>query len=225
MRIVEIFDSIEGEGLRTGKLVTFIRTAGCNLRCSYCDTQYSFNPNEYPDMSIDEIVDKVKSIGNKLITVTGGEPLIQKDMRQLLSRLTLDGYKVNIETNGSVDIRPFQLVGKPDEYCISQDNIMFTLDWKSISSNMSDKMLDSNLFACRDRDVIKFVVGTKEDLDQMLEVITNNKFRCENIYISPVWGQIEMVDIVEFMKINNLQNCTIQIQLHKLIWPVDMRGV
>lgn len=225
MRIVEIFGSIEGEGIRSGKLATFIRTAGCNCRCSYCDTKYSFDVSDYPDMSIDDIMKKVEEIGNKLVTVTGGEPLIQKDMRELLSRLTLGGYKVNIETNGSVDIRPFQQVGNLNDFAISQDNIMFTVDWKSISSGMSDRMLDSNLFACRDKDVIKFVVGNKEDLDQMLEVITKNKFRCQNIYISPVWGDIEMTDIVQFMKDNNLQNCTLQVQLHKLIWPVNMRGV
>ena len=223
MHIIEAFQSIEGEGIRSGKLVTFIRLAGCNLRCSYCDTKYSYDIADATEMTAEEVVQKVKEFGCNLVTITGGEPLIHEDVNKLISQLTLDGYQVNIETNGSIPIRPFKKFNP--ELPIAQDKLMFTVDWKSPSSLMMSKMLTDNLFACGYRDVIKFVVGSKEDLNHMYDVISSNAFTCRNIYISPVWGNIEMSEIVDFMKEKKLYDCNLQIQLHKVVWDVNERGV
>lgn len=223
MRIIEVFNSIDGEGTRTGKLVTFIRTFSCNLRCSFCDTSYSYGENPYKEMHVDDVIEEVKKYSTKLVTLTGGEPLIHEDIDKLMSKLTLAGYEVNIETNGSVPLRQFFTFNH--DYPLAMNNLIFTMDWKSPSSGMNDRMVHDNLFALRDTDVLKFVVGSKEDLDEMRKVVTENHFRCKNIYLSPVWGKIEMSEIVDYMKEYDLNQCTIQMQLHKIIWPVEMRGV
>lgn len=206
----EIFDSIEGEGKRAGSLVTFIRLTGCNLRCSYCDTTYAFA--EGVEMSTKDIMSKVHY---DRVTITGGEPLLQKSIRSLLSHLYQ--YEVNIETNGSVNIEPF--FGLP--------NVFFTVDYKTGSSGMTEKMCANNFMKMRKRDVLKFVVGSIDDLEEAREVFLKyySNLRNRKIYVSPVFGKIEPSTIVEFLKENNLKTWKIQLQLHKFIWPVDMRGV
>ena len=134
MKVIEIFDSIDGEGIRTGQCATFIRLAGCNLRCSYCDTVYSLfgeeTPCEYTEMTVDEIISKV-NMTYKRVTLTGGEPLVHTDSAELVSKLTEIGCDVNIETNGAVDIVDF-LSKVP-----KSDNLFFTIDYKLPSSAYS----------------------------------------------------------------------------------------
>ena len=220
MLISEIFSSCEGEGLRTGYLATFIRTYGCNLRCTYCDSMYAvdekrdlFGKNTYKNMELDEIVKECKKLNNKRITLTGGEPLIQKNIASLLGTLKGYGFEINIETNGAVPLDAFVEIP-----------VMLTMDWKSPYSGMRDKMIEKNLDLLREWDVLKFVVASKEDLDDMKEIILNHKLNC-HIFVSPVFGKIEPVDIVEYMKENNLQQARLQLQIHKLIWDKDKRGV
>ena len=162
MQINEIFSSIDGEGIRTGYPVTFIRSQFCSLNCKYCDTAYSLEPfDEYGNpqftyLGIDEIVDECKRLGNKRITFTGGEPLIQKDARSLVSALTQLGYEVNIETNGNI---PLDVITEEIADCpIDQDKVIITMDWKSPSSCMREKMLLDNLKHLTKKDVLKFVV-------------------------------------------------------------------
>lgn len=225
MKISEIFLSIDGEGKRTGQPVVFIRKFGCPLRCSYCDSKYTYEGNDYTEMTVDEILDKVESIGNgcKAITYTGGEPLHYStesehdEINELLYSLGTDGYDVNVETNGSEDIGAF--------YTVTKDkSIWFTMDWKSVSSRMSSKMLKSNLRLLNERDVLKFVVGSEEDLNQMKDIISYNPLQC-SIYVSPVFGHIEPKDIVEYILENRLYEVKVQVQLHKILWDPDMRGV
>lgn len=205
----EIFASIDGEGKRAGELATFIRLTGCNLRCSYCDTAYAFK--EGKPMTVQEIVDKVTQ---KRVTLTGGEPLTQ-DVKPLLK--ALKGHEVNIETNGSIDIAPY----------FDFDNVFFTVDYKSGSSGMNKKMLMSNFKKLRSKDVLKFVIGSFEDLEEAKLFYLNHFADLQDykIYVSPVFGQIEPKDIVEFMKKNNLGQWRIQLQLHKFIWNPKKRGV
>jgi len=214
MLVNEIFSSIEGEGIRTGFPVIFIRLYSCNLHCSYCDTRYSCENNEGLEMSIDEILENIKQYSIKKVTLTGGEPLIHKDVELLIDELINNEYEVNIETNGSIDIYPY----------ITKNDTIITMDYKSISSGMNHLMLGKNLKYLRSNDVLKFVVGTEEDLLDMLSVIQLDKPTC-NIFVSPVFGKIEMRKIVDFIKEYNLNTCRIQIQLHKIIWPPTMRGV
>ena len=233
MQINEIFSSIDGEGIRTGYLTTFIRTFGCNLSCSYCDTKYACivsdeESDQFVTMTVEEIVAKCDELGNYRVTFTGGEPLIQKDAPELVAALLEAGYEVNIETNGAVDIRPFETkmveILSDDELV---NNLIYTLDYKCPSSGEQDKMIMSNIPFLVKGDALKFVVGTEEDLAAMKAVVDEyvpNPHTFE-VFISPVFGQIEGSRIVEFMQENNMQNVRVQIQLHKVFWDPATRGV
>lgn len=226
MKVIEIFDSIDGEGIRTGQPCSFIRLAGCNLRCSYCDTVYSlFNedePCEYTDMSIDEIIAQVNPI-YKRITLTGGEPLVHEDSAALVSRLVKDGYEVNIETNGAVDIVNF-LNRTP-----KTDRLFFTIDYKLPSSGMTAKMLWNNFINLRPYDVIKYIVGSDEDVSVMktiTEKLLAHYTVMPHIYIGAVYGMYSaqrLVDII--LHEPALKDARFQVQLHKIVWEPDKRGV
>ena len=211
MKVVEIFESIDGEGIRVGYPVTFIRLAGCNLRCNYCDTKYSYEDEKFTEMTPQEIYNQVYKLGGKRITLTGGEPLIHKDVKVLVDLLIQKGYEVNIETNGSVDITLFL-----DKHTI------ITMDYKCASSDMEDKMLLDNISKLRKQDVLKFVVSDDNDLDTVQRIYQNTK---ATVYISPVFGRIEPKQIVEYMLEHNMENCRVQVQLHKIIWNPEERGV
>ena len=209
LRVSEIFDSIEGEGKRAGELATFIRLVGCNLRCSYCDSTYSFMGGEV--LTLEDILSQVHYSN---VTITGGEPLLQ-NLHPLLKKL--QSNMVNIETNGSIDIRPY----------LSMSHVFFTIDYKCGSSGMNDKMFHQNFRELRKRDVLKFVVGSRADLEQAYKFYTKHAkaLRDCKIYVSPVFGEIEPVEIVDFMKKHNLRSWRMQLQLHKFIWNPDKRGV
>lgn len=214
MKVIEIFDSIDGEGIFTGCLATFIRLAGCNMRCSYCDTKYSFTGGK--EMSIEEIEDIVYTIGNRHITLTGGEPLIHRDIGELISRLCEAGCIVNIETNGSCDVQQYQ-----------NENTVITMDYKTGSSGENSKMNVDRINTLRESDVLKIVCEEQDfyDITHLLTQITTDA----HIFLSPIFGKIEPELLVEFSK--QLRNCGInkdirvQVQLHKIIWNPDERGV
>ncbi len=202
----EIFDSIDGEGKRAGELATFIRLTGCNLRCSYCDTTYAFTQG--CEMSITDIADKVSY---RNVTLTGGEPLYQ-DVHTLLEQL--HDHDINVETNGSMDILPY----------FKYPNVWFTVDYKCKTSGESNAMLPSNFFHLRPQDVVKFVVGSIDDLEQAKKVCNAYDFVCP-VYISPVFGKIKPAQIVDYMKKHDLEKWKMQLQLHKFIWKPNARGV
>ncbi|WAM33925.1 putative 7-carboxy-7-deazaguanine synthase QueE [Caldicellulosiruptor morganii] len=211
-KVVEKFVSIEGEGIRSGYPAIFFRFAGCNLSCSFCDTKYATHNPVYEEMTAQQIVEYAKSTGFSKVTLTGGEPLIQPDIHCLIDILIKEGFEVNIETNGSVDIRGVNR------------NAIITMDYKCPSSGMEDRMLPENIKLLGKQDVLKFVVGTHQDMQKAFEIIQAFKPQC-SIYFSPVWGKIEPAEIVEFMIKNKLQNCRLQLQLHKIIWPDRERGI
>lgn len=214
MKVVEIFKSIDGEGKRAGLPTTFIRLAGCNLRCAYCDTSYSFDVNAAKEMSVDEIIEECKQYGVASITITGGEPLVHPHVATLLAEMNKTGmFDINIETNGSID---------PSKYHGLSD-VWFTVDYKCPSSGEEAKMDPLAFRTLRKQDVLKFVVGCDEDLYKALDVIIKYRPICE-IYFSPVFGY-EPSKIVDFMLSHDLNHCKVQLQMHKYIWPVDMRGV
>ena len=165
MKVVEIFKSIHGEGIRAGLPVTFVRLYGCNLNCSYCDTPYSHltESDEAYDMSVDGIISVVQSFGVPNVTVTGGEPMIQKDIIELLDGLIERGFVVNVETNGTCQV--------PAKYdYTNSDRIIFTMDYKCPSSGMCEEMSIANLNTLRHNDVLKFVVGSVHDMDEAKKV-------------------------------------------------------
>lgn len=215
--VVEIFKSIEGEGRRAGLPATFIRLYGCNLRCSYCDTLYGIEGDGFIVMTLEQILQKVQELGLNAVTLTGGEPLIQPNIRELIKELTSQNYHVNIETNGAVDIKPY----------ISNPNVLITMDYKCPSSGMENCMITSNLHLLRTMDVLKFVVGSVKDLDKAREIILeyNLLYSCK-IYFSPVFGNIDPKVIVQYLLDHReLNNCYVQLQLHKFIWDPNERGV
>ncbi|MDE6624923.1 MAG: putative 7-carboxy-7-deazaguanine synthase QueE [Lachnospiraceae bacterium] len=218
MRVAEHFISINGEGRRAGQLALFIRFAGCNLQCGYCDTKWANDPEvDCQEYTVWQIYDIIRQTGIKNVTLTGGEPLIQPDMKELLALLrTESGIRIEIETNGSVDIGPFM-----------QDNVTFTLDYKTSVSGMEDKMLLDNYSKLRGIDTVKFVVGDREDLIRAEEVIKQYRLveRGCGIYLSPCFGKIDPAEMVEFLIERKLNDVNIQMQLHKMIWDPDTRGV
>lgn len=218
MRVNEIFGSIDGEGIKSGELATFVRFVGCNARCKYCDTAYALTANDGEEKSIDEILTEVKAIGYKNITLTGGEPLLQKDIDVLIQELLDAGYKVNIETNGSIDIRKYN----------DDSRITVTMDYKTKSSGAEHLMRLENLENLQDKDVLKFVCY-RDDLESVKQILENYDIKAY-IYLSPVFGEIEPVELVDFLKQCykdgiNTDKMRVQLQLHKIIWNPDERGV
>lgn len=223
MKVVEIFNSIDGEGKRAGQLVTFIRLKGCNLNCPYCDTKYSWDSDktEPMTMSYADLVDWVQDKGYPRVTLTGGEPLWgsldqQGEVRLLLKELTKHGYQVNVETNGSIDIEPFRVA--------DPSRLFFTVDYKCPSSCMEDKMCLEMFKELKAEDVLKFVVGDTHDLDVAKLVTRLIDPQCA-VYVSPVFGKIEPSEIVEYMQKYKMNRWRIQLQLHKFIWDPNKRGV
>lgn len=214
MRVIEKFISVNGEGMKSGELSVFIRLAGCNLRCSYCDTLYSFINPKYEEESVEDIVNYIKNTGIKNVTITGGEPLIHENINELIR--SLNDFNVEIETNGSVSIKKYN----------DLKNVSFTLDYKTPSSLMEKYMDFDNYNYLKEIDTIKFVCGDLNDLNKTKEIIDKYNLigKC-NLIISPVWGNIELERIVDFMKENKLNGVRMQLQIHKIIWDKDKRGV
>lgn len=220
-RLAESFVSINGEGRYAGKLALFLRFTGCNLRCDWCDTMWA-NSNDAPHTLCD--TDKLAEIAEQAIadydlshvTLTGGEPLLQKDLFELCDVLSGLGLAVEIETNGSVPIKPLI------DSCCRRPS--FTMDYKLPSSGMESKMHRDNLPLLDKQDTLKFVCASEEDLECAAQIIEKYKPSCE-VFFSPVFGRIEPVRIVEFMKKKKLGSVRIQLQLHKFIWSPDEKGV
>lgn len=227
MLISEIFDSIDGEGIRAGKLCTFIRVFGCNLRCSYCDSMYAVDAkcSDIPprEMSVNEILSYVNR-NYKRVTLTGGEPLLFPESVRLVNRLCEMGYEVNIETNGSCDIVAFRDM---IEY---KENLFFTIDFKLPSSREMYSMRISNFDSLQKNDVLKLVIGSEEDLLVAIglarDTVAKYGDNAPHIFVGVVYGDYELADVIdEFMKDPSLKDVQFQIQMHKIIWDPNMRGV
>lgn len=219
--VIEQFISLDGEGPTSGELAYFVRFQQCNLRCSWCDTAYSWdNSVAVQYKSAQQLYAEIQASGIRNVTLTGGEPLIQKDILALLRLLAADAsLLVHIETNGSVDIAPFQ------QACPA-DNIIYILDYKLSSSGMTSKMCLDNLQHVTSRDVYKFVIASPADLQQAVQLVQqyNLSDRCQ-VFFSPVRELIDPLLIVEEMKVQRLNQVRLQLQLHKILWPKEMRGV
>lgn len=224
MKVCEIFKSIEGEGIRMGQAAVFVRLHGCNLRCSYCDSMYAVEGPDFKQMSVGEVLAAVEAYRNesgvKCVTLTGGEPLIHSGVEDLLTALSEAGFEVNIETNGTVPCK-WQLPG-----------LFYTMDWKCKSSGMSARMKMENIISLGKNDVLKFVVGSVEDLLEAEGVVARLSLtspdNMPHIFISPVWGELTNEEIVNWMvgsKVMTQNNARFQVQLHKIVWAPDMRGV
>ena len=220
-KVVEKFVSINGEGNAAGQLAVFIRFAGCNLKCSYCDTMWANDVNNvsYGEMSAEDVSHYIKETGIRNVTLTGGEPLLQEGIIQLLSLLATDNnLRVELETNGSIDLNSFIKI-KPNRP-------IFTMDYKLGSSNMEHEMKISNFELLSTLDTVKFVVGDVRDLEIAKSLIFKYHLTAKcSVHFSPVFDKINMQTIVEFMKQNKMNGVRLQPQIHKIIWHPSMRGV
>lgn len=216
----EIFVSIDGEGKTAGMLTTFIRLAGCNLRCAWCDTAYALKPTQGKPMAIAEIVSAVTT---RAVTLTGGEPLEQAAAVELVRQLMEKGIAVNVETNGSRETAPLLTLPNADKL------LLITLDWKLPASRMEGQMHRPGFAALREQDVLKFVVASAADLERAYAVLDEIQPR-SLVYFSPVFGSLEPVELVEALRRRHeagydVSRLRVQLQLHKIIWHPDERGV
>ena len=222
MKVVEKFISINGEGKRAGELAVFIRFKGCNLRCSYCDTLWALEPDcTFSEETPEEITQFISDSKIKDVTLTGGEPLIQPEIKNLIkSVLESDpNIRLEIETNGAVLIKDFKVE--------DSSRLSFTMDYKLPSSGFESSMKLENFQYLTKNDSVKFVSGSLEDLNKAKQIIDKYDLinKGINIFISPVFGKIKLTSIVDFLKENNMNDVRMQIQLHKVIWHPDTRGV
>lgn len=213
LRVNEIFYSIQGESSFVGRPCVFIRLTGCNLRCSYCDTKYAYY--EGKDMQVQEILKQVSSFDCRLVEITGGEPLIQDGTLHLIESLLTTGYEVLLETNGTKDISPV------DKRCIK------ILDVKCPFSGESDKNDLKNLKRLGKRDEIKFVIADKRDFDfakRILHEYNVTPFDPNPVHFSPAYGILSPEVLAGWILKEGL-DVRLNLQIHKIIWGEDKKGV
>ncbi len=214
MRVTEIFKSIQGESSFTGLPFVFVRLAGCNLRCAWCDTTYAWEGGE--SFSVEEIVRQVEAFNGTRVLLTGGEPLLQEDTPMLAEALLARGLRVCCETNGSLPIDRL-----PQE-------VIRIMDIKCPSSGMTDRMDWSNVERLTKRDEVKFVVADSRDYAWARDCCRRNALseRCGEVLFSPVTGsdQFPPEALARHILEDNL-DVRMQVQLHKVIWGPSRRGV
>jgi 7-carboxy-7-deazaguanine synthase len=213
LRVTEIFRSIQGESTHAGRPCTFVRLTGCPMRCVWCDSEYTFTGGEH--ISIDDVMQQVHSLGCKLVEVTGGEPLAQKQAFELIRRLCDEDFEVLIETGNYVSTAAVD------------PRATVILDIKCPASGEEARNDWSNLAGLRaDRDEVKFVVADEGDWLYARRVIQQYELetRAHAILISPVWGQMDLQQLANWIAESGL-NVRMQLQLHKYIWGPDVKGV
>jgi 7-carboxy-7-deazaguanine synthase len=212
LKVNETFYSIQGESSYAGRPCVFVRLSGCNLRCSYCDTQYAYEEGE--ELEIGEIIDRVASFHCPLVEVTGGEPLMQEETPALIRSLLDEGYEVLLETNGSQDI------SQVDGRCVR------IVDMKCPSSGEDERNDLKNIEKLTDKDEIKFVIGDRKDYEyarKMLDLLGSNPLRVL-VHFSPVFGKLDPKILSEWIMEDHL-DVRLHLQLHKVIWGPEQRGV
>jgi 7-carboxy-7-deazaguanine synthase len=211
MRVTEIFYSIQGESTYAGLPCTFVRLTGCPLRCTWCDSEYTFHGGI--DLSLNEVMERVRAYDCRLVEVTGGEPLHQPEVFSLIHALCEDGCTVLVETSGAIDVSPID----PRAHII--------LDVKCPGSGMMDRMDWKNLDRLTAKDEVKFVLKNRVDYEWACSILTQYDLthRCA-ILFSPVFGELDLRQLAEWMLADKL-SVRFQMQLHKYIWHPSMRGV
>ena len=211
MKVHEIYCSIQGESTYCGLPCVFVRLTYCNLRCSYCDTAYAFY--EGKDLTVEEVLAEVARHGTPLVEITGGEPLLQKEVYPLMDRLIDTGYTVLLETGGSLEIGAVS------------PRVVKIMDLKCPSSGECHRNLYSNIEKLQPHDEIKFVVGNREDYLWTKEIIGKYSLAGRfTLLLSTVFNQVEPRQVVEWMLKDQLP-MRFQLQMHKYIWDPEARGV
>lgn len=212
LTVNEVYLSVQGESTWAGLPCVFVRLTFCDLRCTYCDTEYAFYEGQ--KMELVEIVEKVRGFGCPLVEVTGGEPLLQPGCLPLLAMLCDAGLTVLLETSGAHDITPVD------------PRVHRIMDLKTPSSGECARNLPTNLGCLTDRDEVKFVLGSREDYEWAREKMSEHDLagKVRAVLFSPVFGKIAPADIVDWMLQDHLP-ARFQLQMHKFIWEPKARGV
>jgi 7-carboxy-7-deazaguanine synthase len=210
MRVTEIFHSIQGESSHVGRPCVFVRLTGCNLRCVWCDSEYTFTGGK--QMSLDEVMEEVRKFGCELVEITGGEPLAQGEAFELIRRLCDEGFEVLIETSGSIDTSPVDPRAK------------IILDVKCPGSGEMEKNHWPNLERLRENDEVKFVIADRRDYEWAREIVAARELGRWTVLFSPVWDQLDLKLLAEWMLEDHVP-ARLQTQLHKHIWGADVHGV
>ena len=213
LRVTEMFRSIQGESTHAGRPCAFVRLTGCPMRCVWCDSEYTFTGGER--ISIDDVMAQVRAFGCRLVEITGGEPLVQREALTLIGRLCDEGYEVLIETGGYVSTE-----GVDGRACI-------ILDVKCPASGEAERNHWPNLARLRaDKDEVKFVIANRADWDYARDIIARYDLenRAKAVLISPVWGGMDLQELADLVSTSGL-DVRMQLQMHKLIWGAEARGV
>ena len=211
LKVNEIFHSVQGESRHAGRPCVFVRLTHCNLRCAWCDTAYAFE--EGSDLPVGAVLARVAAYGTRYVLVTGGEPLVQDGVHDLIGALCDGGFEVAVETGGSLDLAPLDR------------RAMVVMDLKCPGSGMSGTNRFENIDLLKPVDEVKFVVADRADYDWTREVIARHHLpdRC-GVLLSPVHGVLHPRRLAEWILSDRLP-VRLQLQIHKYIWPPDMRGV
>lgn len=211
LRVIEVYVSIQGESTFAGLPCVFVRLAGCNLRCTWCDSEWTFTGGEH--RSIDDVLAEASAFGVNLVEVTGGEPLVHRQAIPLMERLLARGHTVLLETSGSRDIGPVP----PGVHVI--------LDLKPPDSGEVAANLWSNLEKLAAKDEVKFVLASRRDYEWARDVVAEHRLaeRC-TVLFSVAFGLVEPADVVAWMLADHVP-ARFQIQMHKVVWPPQQRGV
>jgi len=207
LNITEIFYSLQGEAKEVGIPTVFVRLTGCPLRCNYCDTAYAFKGNN--PLSIESIMEKVEKYNTHYVCVTGGEPMAQSNCLFLLDTLIEAGYKVSMETSGSIDISP---VNK---------KVSVVMDLKTPSSTEQSQNRYENIALLESKDQLKFVIASRSDFDWCCSILESYDV-LSDVLFSPVYENLKPVDLADWILEKQL-NVRLQVQLHKILWG-DTRG-
>lgn len=211
LKINEIFHSIQGESSFVGYPSTFVRTSGCHLRCTYCDTTYAYHDGQMMELS--EILSQVKENGSKHVCVTGGEPLLQKNVYTLMKQLCDEGYVVSLETSGDID-------------CSQVDSrVLKVIDVKTPDSGEPEKFCNENLKLAGPMTEFKFVICSEKDFQWAEEFTQKNKLSEKSMVLySPSFNKIDEKWLAKKILSEN-SSARLQLQLHKYIWSSHTRGV
>ena len=207
LNITEIFYSLQGEAKEVGIPTVFVRLTGCPLRCNYCDTAYAFKGNN--PLLIKSIMEQVAKYNTRYVCVTGGEPMAQSNCLILLDTLIEAGYKVSMETSGSIDITPVN------------NKVSVVMDLKTPSSTEQNQNRYENIALLESKDQLKFVIASRSDFDWCCSILEDYDV-LSDVLFSPVYENLKPVDLADWILEKQL-NVRLQVQLHKLLWG-DQKG-
>ena len=211
LKLIELYASVQGESTHVGRPCTFIRLSGCHLRCTWCDSTYTFKGGDW--WTFEQILSRVAELGPRLVEVTGGEPLLQKNCIPLMQALIDQGYEVLLETSGASDISEVP------------DGVRIIMDLKPPDSGEEKRNIWENLDHLDSEDELKFVIASRRDYEWSREVVRVRGLEGRlSLLFSPAWGLIEPRELVDWIMEDRI-DVRFQLQIHKVLWPSAERGV